>query len=288
VTGTQADGAGPVPDPKPDILSGTLHPAPARAPQAPGEPETAGQQAQAPDGTGHLPAPDAQQDPRPEPAGRASRSRRWIPDLIRRRGQQPQTGATEDDGADTAPATEGLAYLLVVGDESCRDEAALNRSRSALLEVDKKIGELPGFAYQVRMLHGDEDGLRGDLREAGQLGRRDIKRTVAGVDFAAALEGVRASLRRDRAPLKAAASTRPAVVFFTPEPPLADAAAADLLRDLAREALIVWALPRSSKGLLSAAFTDAPGVQVVMADHGVADEIATLLISGADTMKANA
>ena len=158
-----------------------------------------------------------------------------------------------------------------------------------MLEVDKKIAELPGFAYQVRMLHGDEDGLRGDLREAGQLGRRDIRRTVASVDFAAVLETVRTSLKRDRAPLKAAdATTWPAVVFFTPEPPLADTVAAELFRDLAREASIVWALPKSAKALLSETFTHAPGVRVIVDDQAVADEIAALLSSGADSVKADA
>jgi hypothetical protein len=225
----------------------------------------------------------------PESAGLAVRARRWIPQLRWRRGQPPEAGELQDSAEDAVPKTEGLVYLLVVGDESCRDEAALNRSRSALLEVDKKIAELPGFAYQVRMLHGDEDGLRGDLREAGQLGRRDIRRTVASVDFAAVLENVRTSLKRDRALLKAAgATTWPAVVFFTPEPPLADTVAAELFRDLAREASIVWALPRSSKALLSETFTHAPGVRVIVDDQAVADEIAALLSSGADSVTADA
>ena len=173
----------------------------------------------------------------PESAGLTARARRWIPELRWRRGQPPETGELQGSTEDAAPKTEGLVYLLLVGDESCGDEAALNRSRSALLEVDKKIADLPGFAYQVRMLHGDEDGLRGDLREAGQLGRRDIRRTVASTDFAAVLENVRTSLKRDRAMLKAADTTTwPTVVFFTPEPPLADTVVAELFRDLAREA----------------------------------------------------
>ena len=224
----------------------------------------------------------------PESAEPVSRNRRWFPELRRRRGQQPEAGEPEGGTQDAEPKTEGLIYLLIV-DESGRDEAALNRSRSAVLEIDKKIAELPGFAYQVRMLHGDEEGLRGDLREAGKLGRRDVKRTVASVDFAAVLESVRASLRRDRVPFKAADATAwPAVVFLTPEPPLADTVAAELFRGLAREASIIWALPKSAKALLSEAFTDVPGVQVIVDDPAVADEIAAMLSSGADAVAADA
>jgi hypothetical protein len=219
----------------------------------------------------------------PESAGRPVRVRRWVPDLLRRRDQPPEAGELADRAEDVMPQADGLVYLLVVGDESCRDEAALNRSRSALLEVDKKLAELPGFAYQVRMLHGDEDELRGDLRAAGELGRRDIRRTVASVDFAAVLENVRTSLKRDRATLSApGASTSPAVVFFTPEPPLADTGAAELFDDLAREASVVWVLPKSAKALLSETFTCAPGVRVILDDQAVADEVAALLSSGAD------
>lgn len=290
-----------------DMLAGDPEPVQAPGAQAPGN------QLQDP---GEQPAPNAQRPPQhrqqesqpvgdasapesapsgepesaePESAEPGSRTRRWFPELRRRRAQQPAAGGLRDEIQDAEPITEGLIYLLIVGDESCRDEAALNRSRSALLEVDKKVADLPGFAYQVRMLYGDEDGLRGDLREAGRLGRRDVRRTVASADFAAVLESVRASLKRDRGPLGAAgATTRPAVVFFTPEPPLADTVAAELFRDLAREGSVIWALPRSAKALLSGTFTDAPCVQVIVDDQAVADEIAALLSSGADPVKADA
>jgi hypothetical protein len=242
---------------------------------------------------GEVQAPDAQAPAAASgssgPAGSAefaSRARRWIPDRLKRPAQ-PQATASPDHAEDAAPESEGLVYLLVVGDQSCRDEAALNRSRSALLEVDKKLAGWPGTACQVRMLHGDEDGLRGDLREAGQVSRRDSKRTVAGTDFAAVLESVRASLKRDRGPRQAADATSwPAVVFFAPEPPLADSVAVERFHDLAREASIVWALPRSARALLSGAFAGVPGVRVVIDDPSVADEIAALLSSDTDAVKA--
>jgi len=287
VSGAPATGAAPDPGRRLDVLAGD--PRPAQAPETqPAGSQRADDQADDQDASAPEPVPSGP----PEPAGLASRARRWIPELRRRRGQTPdagEPGGDTEDAEDTEPKAEGLIYLLIVGDENCRDEAALNRSRSALLEVDKKIAELPGFAYQVRMLHGDEDGLRGDLREAGRLGRRDIRRTVTSADFAAVLESVRSSLKRERVPLKAAdAPNRPAIVFFTPEPPLADTVAAELFRDLARAASIVWALPKSARALLSGAFTDVPGVQVIIDGQAVADQIAAWLSSGADTVKADA
>jgi hypothetical protein len=310
----QSSGAGPRSGQEPDMLA--CDPPPAQAPEAQ-LPE--GQQAQAPQATPGQPPSEAHRFTRdqqqsqpasqethedapaagPPPSGSAeaaqsasqpaSRGRRWLSDLRRQRGRRPAADSEEDTGGETKPKTEGLIYLLIVGDESCRDEAALNRNRSALLEVDKKIAELPGFAYRVRMLHGDEDGLRGDLREAGQLGRRDVRRTVASVDFAAVIESIRTSLRRDRVQLKAAGVTaRPAVVLFTPEPPLADTVAAELFHELARDASITWALSKSARALLSEAFTDVPGVQVIVDDQGIADEIAASLASDADRVRADA
>lgn len=277
-----AEASGTAASPGIDLLAGN--------PQAPGnKPEEALKTGEEAPGD-HLepsgPAGNSGHSRPSEAGGPVSRARRWIPQLIKR---QAEAAEPPDNAADAAPKTEGLAYLLVVGDESCRDEAALNRSRHALLEVDRKLADLPGFAYRVRMLHGDEDGLRGGLREAGRLGRRDIKRTVASTDFAAVLEGVRASLRRDRVALEDGDATpRPAVVFFTPEPPLADTVAVELFRDLAREASIIWALPRNSEALLSGAFAGAPGVRVITDNLATADEITAVLASGTGTVETEA
>jgi hypothetical protein len=226
-----------------------------------------------------LASPERREPPKP-----ASRARRWLPELRWQRGEQPAAGAAD---AEPEPSIERLVYLLIVGDESSREEAALNRGRSALLEVDKKLAELPGFSFRVRMLYGDEDSLRGEMREAGQLGRRDVKRIVGGGDFAAVLDHIRASLRRDPAARKVA-DVSPTVLLFTPEPPLADATAAGLFRELALEAMVIWALPRSAKALLSESFTDVVGVQVIADDQGVADEVAALLGDAADAVQATA
>jgi hypothetical protein len=267
------------PAPHPSIASGSVSAAaPAAAPVAEPRqhPSPAGQLAAgnpAPDeADAGIGSPERLEPPKP------SRARRWLPELRWQRGEQPATGVPD---AEPEPGVERLVYLLIVGDESSREEAALNRDRSALLEVDKRLAELPGFSYRVRMLHGDQDSLRGEMRGAGQLGRRDVKRIVGGGDFPAVLEHIRASLRRDVATRKAAEMS-PMVLLFTPEPPLADATAAELFRELALEAAVIWALPRNAKALLSETFTDAPGVRVIADDEGVADEVAALLGDAAE------
>jgi hypothetical protein len=255
--------------PEPAAAAQALPPAgpPALAPASPAQPAgQAGRPAQ--------PASPA------EPPKPASKIRRWLPGVRWQREEEPVADAAAE------PTIERLVYLLIVGDVSSREETALNRNRSALLEVDKKLAELPGFSFQVRMLHGDEDGLRGEPRPAGLLGRRDVKRIVVG-DFAVVLEHISASLRRDPVARKAAGLS-PTVIVFTPEPPLADATAAELFRELALEAMVIWALPRSAKALLSEAFTDVPGVRVIADDQGVADEIAVLFGDASETVQAAA
>lgn len=64
--------------------------------------------------------------------------------------------------------------------------------------------------------------------------------------------------------------------------------AVELFRDLAREASIVWVLPRSVRVLLSGASAGVPGVRVVTDDPAVADEIAALLSSDTGAVKAAA
>lgn len=231
-----------------------------------------------------------------------SRRKRWITGLRRKKVQRQ-----DEDPGEAGPKTEALAYLLVLGDlvlgdETLGDEAALNQGRSALLETDKAIAGLPGFAYRTRVLYGDEEGLRGDLRDAGSLTRRDVRRTVASADFAAVLEGIGAWLRRDGVPPPMADSVpspiadgaspptadrvpptadgapkRTVVVFFALEPPLADTVAAEVFHDLARRVPIIWVLPKNARSLLSEAFTSPPCVRVIPSEEGAAHEVAAVL-----------
>jgi hypothetical protein len=177
------------------------------------------------------------------------------------------------------PGRRGLVYLIVTGEAVTDDRAAWNRSRSVLLEVDSKIAATRGIAYQVRALQGDEDALRGELREAGQLTRRDVKRPVAHADFARVLEEIREMLERDRAFAEptAAAAARPAVVFFAPDPPLADTVTAEVFQELAEQASIIWVVPKRSVDLIAPPFKQPSGVRVVEERETVAAEIAALL-----------
>ena len=261
---TLAIGPGPASGHAPDMLaSDPLAPVTAAAPEperqpapGPAQADTVGQPPSAQlqpvhrDAEPALASPELDELPRP-----ASQARRWLPELRRERRKQTETG-TEDAGARTS--TERLIYLLIVGDASFHDEVALNRNRSALLEVDKKLAELPGFSYRVRMLYGDEDSLRGELREAGQLGRRDVKRTVASGDFAAVLDHIERSLRRDRAVSKAASGDEfPMVLLLTPEPP-SPRRSGRAFRDLAREAMVVLGAAEKCEGAALRGFRRCP------------------------------
>jgi pyruvate/2-oxoglutarate dehydrogenase complex dihydrolipoamide acyltransferase (E2) component len=230
--------------------------------------------------------PGAQRDVKPDPHPDAAAAEpgparrpvsRWLPEVRWRRGQRP---ATDDGDAPAArPRTHGLAYLLITGHENAYDDPAMNRLRSVVIEVDKKLAELPGAAYQVRLLHGSDETLRGDPRPAGQLGRRDVKRSVTGADFAAVLRNLRPIVRRDVAAARAAGQPvrRPAVVLFTPDPPLADTVAVEVYRDFAAEASITWVVPKIAEALVSPEFTRASGHPLSADDEMVADDVAAAL-----------
>ena len=204
----------------------------------------------------------------------------------RRHGKQPGSGA----GAPAeAPRPTGLAYLLVTGEDVADDQAADQRSRAAMLRVDAKIAALSHAAYLVRVLQGDEEKLRGDMRPAGQLSRRDI-RQVAYTDFAAVLEEIRALLRRDlvHAAGSGAALVRPVVVFFVPDPPLANPVAVDVFSRLAQEARSSGSCRSEARALLVPAFGELPHVSVRPDDEDVADEIADLLTPATCAIAADA
>jgi hypothetical protein len=204
---------------------------------------------------------------------------RWLPGLPRRGRRQ----AGPDGEAAPALAAMGLVHLLVTGDPHAAGDPAIGRLQAVLLEVDKKLAAQQACAYQVRLVHGDDNELRGELRDAGLLGRRAAKRSVEAADSAVLFKGVRAVLRGDRALVEAAARAggltvaRPAVVIFTSDPPMADRGSAAAFGDLAAEATVVWVVPRNSEGLVSPAFARGPGIVVKGEHHAVADDICGLL-----------
>jgi hypothetical protein len=203
---------------------------------------------------------------------------RWLlgPPWRRGKQQQPEPGLGTPAEAPRAP---GLAYLLITGSEIADDPASWQRSRAALLRLDAQIAAIPRAAYQVRALQGDEEGLHGDLREAGQVAKKDLRYPVTDTDFAAVLDEMRALLRRDitRATASGEHLARRVVVIFAADPPLADSVTADVFSHLAQEASIIWVLPKPTVAMLSRSFTEPPHVHVLPEYDDVADEIAALL-----------
>jgi hypothetical protein len=204
---------------------------------------------------------------------------RWLPGLPWRAGRQP--AAAGQSGP--APKITRLVYLLVVGEPDAMEDPALGSLQAALVELDRKLAAQQACAYRVRLLHGDDGRLRGELLDAGRLGRRAAKRSVKANDFGELLKGVRESLRRDGAQVEITARAegqtvaRPAMVIFTADPPMADRSSAVAFADLAAEAAVVWVVPANSQGLVSPTFANAPTVAVIGEHQAVADEIWDLL-----------
>ena len=151
----------------------------------------------------------------PASPGRVPRfARRLIPDVRWRRAHA--TGEAGAPGPD--PTRSGLAYLLLTGEPDSGDQAAWVRSRAMILEVDKKLAALPEVSCHVRVLSGNEDELRGEMRAAGQLTKRDVRGAVADLDFAGVLDEVRRIVNRDRSrwPALALPLGQPAVGHLRP------------------------------------------------------------------------
>ena len=237
-------------------------------------------------------SPSAREEPSgtPKPTllplpAQAPRPRRlWRPLARSRDGQEAESEAGTGDAR-----TGGLVYLIIVGDDISADHSAWHKGRSVLLDMDAKIAVAPLFAFKVRALGVGQDSVRGKLREAGQLSRRDIKQPVTDSDFASVLGSIRTMLKIDRATIQTtdAPMAWPAVVFFATDPPLADSATADMYRELAREASIIWIVPRDSADLMAPVFTEAQDTLLLVYHQEVAGEIASLLTSSTRIREAN-
>jgi hypothetical protein len=264
--------AEPAPPALPDILAPEPPPPAARTAAAPAEAGTGEA------GTGEAGTGEAGKGAPPPVVPPLARLPRWLlgPPWRRGKQQQPEPGLGAPAEAPRAP---GLAYLLITGSEIADDPASWQRSRAALLRLDAQIAAIPRAAYQVRALQGDEEGLHGDLREAGQVAKKDLRYPVTDTDFAAVLDEMRALLRRDITRTTASGEhlARRVVVIFAADPPLADSVTADVFSHLAQEASIIWVLPKPRVAMLSRPFTEPPHVHVLPEYDDVADEIAALL-----------
>jgi hypothetical protein len=228
-------------------------------------------------------------------AGRLSAIRaRLLPGNPWRREKQV---AEADDSDPAAPevavrTATGLVYLLMIVEQDTAADPALGRLQAALLDVDARLAAQPFCKYQVRVIHGSDDRLRGELQDAGRVVRRVAKRSVRTGDFTAVLKSIRASLNRDRGLVQITATAAgltvapPTVVIFAADPPMADLGAAAVFADIAAEARVVWVVPGRLEGLVSPAFGAAGGAAVLGEHPAVADEILDLMHDGVSVARA--
>ena len=211
---------------------------------------------------------------------------RRLPAIPWQRGKQEaaKAGDLEATAAEGPARTAmGLVYLLMIVDQDAAAAPALDRLQAALLDMDRRLAAEPLCGYQVRIIHGRDGDLRGELQDAGRLGRRAAKRLIKTRDFTAVLKVIRGSLRRDRGLVQTIATTAgltavpPTVVIFTADPPMADLDAAAVFSDLAAEANVVWVIPAKLEGLVSPAFGTACGARVLGEHQAVADEIMDIM-----------
>lgn len=242
--------------------------------------------ADVPDVLGHVPARPAAPLP-----PRVVTAYGWRPAIPWRR--RKQAAGEGEPAADATPAPSvpprtamALVYLLLVADQGGVTDPALGRLQSLLLEVDRQLAAQPSCGYQVRLVHGNDGDLHGELQEAGSLGRRAVKRAVNTADFTAVLRSVRSSLHRDRGLVETIGKAAglsvapPAVVLVTADPPMADLRAAAEFGDLAAEATVMWVVPENLEELVSPAFGPAGGAAVIGEHQAAAGEVLRLLDGG--------
>jgi len=206
---------------------------------------------------------------------------RLLPGAPWRRGQQSTPLA-----ATTPPDSLGLIYFLTLTEHGMGEGLGQDRLHAVLRDVDKSLAAQPNRAYQVKLLYGSDDKLRGDRQPAGLLNRRVVRRSVAVTHFDEVVTSVRASLRRDLAEVGITATgmnvpvDRPAVILLTTDPPIADRRSVGAFRELAAEATIIWLVPRKTEGLVNPVFGDRGPAVVLGESDSVADRVCEIVRTG--------
>ena len=239
----------------------------------------------APAPSGHPPAPappsgQAAPDRPPEPAALAGAVSRLLSGGPWRRGRQSPPAAPD------TPGSLGLVYFLTLTEPGTGDGLGQDRLRAVLRDVDKGLAAEADRAYQVKVVYGSDDQLRGDLQPAGRLNRRVTRRSVEVTRFDEVVKSVHAALRRDLAEVGATATdigvpvARPAVVLLTTDPPVADRRSVGAFGGLAAEATIIWLLPRKTEGLLNPVFADRGPAAVLGESASAADSVCEIVRTG--------
>lgn len=188
-----------------------------------------------------------------------------------------RTQATPDAAA--PPACLGLLYMLTLAEPGMGRGPELDGLQDVLQAVDNGLAMQPGCACEVRLVHGNDDKLRGERQPAGLLTRRALRQALEVTRFDEVLTSVRAAVRRDLAEIGTAAGSigvrvaRPAVVLVTTDPPIADRRSVVALRELAAEATVIWLVPRKTEGLVNPVFGDRAPALVLAGSESAADRI---------------
>ena len=201
---------------------------------------------------------------------------KWLARRITRRGPVFEWPPPATDAAGET-ARYGLLYLLLTGDGS-GEHAAWPRGRSLLRQVDKMMAATADTAYWVRAAHNIQSAAKGRPRPAGQVSRRDLRRSPGHPDLAQALSIIRVVLSRDLANLEASTSSvaRPAIVFYALSAPPADLVTVELYDELTRAATMIWVVTERTMGLMSPRFTRG-GAHLIIDHQDVAGEVTRLL-----------
>ena len=174
----------------------------------------------------------------------------------------------------------GVVYLILSSNEVTDEQADWRRGRSVLLALDGKLAATPQIAYQVRAAQVTADVTRDNLRPAGQLSRRDLKRHAEPTELSHVLAGIDRAMTRDLAAFQQSGAeiTRPAVVIFAADAPLADLATIEVLEKLASKADISWVAPEKVLTILSPRFARLCGTDPIPYHEAVAEEIMAALL----------
>jgi hypothetical protein len=192
-----------------------------------------------------------------------------------------RTQATPDAAA--PPAGLGLLYILTLAEPGMSRGPALNGLHDVLQAVDNGLAIQPGCAYEVRLVHGNDERLRGERQPAGLLTRRALRQAFEVSRFDEVLTSVHAALRRDLAEIGTAAvsigvqAARPAVILVTTDPPIADRRSVVALRELAAEATVIWLVPRKTEGLVNPVFGDRAPALILTGSESAAGRICEIV-----------
>jgi hypothetical protein len=258
-----------------------------------------GQGEQAPGGGGQQ--PDAQPSQRFSwpPIPRAVTTAVGNPWAVARRrlaAQLPRPQLPQPQPAAEQPVTErpvtgspraALLFMSLFGGSGAGQQDDWRRARSVLLAVDERIAGTPALGYRVRAFCTTDEIPHSELRPAGQLSKRDLRRPDRIADFGPLLDTVLTTLTRDlRTILRSAVITaRPAVILFPVSAPLADAVSMRTYAELTEQALVLWVVSEPVSQLISPDF-GIGGTRTLVDHPDVSEEIADLLVAHANVRAA--